>query len=229
MRSTVCSAVPDGASIFWSWWSSMTSAVSKHGAASSAKRTMSTAPMAKLAAITALALDASNAGAEVVDVGGAEPGGADDRVHAVVGAPGDVVAGGVDDGEVDRDLGTGVEQRVRRARDICRLASIPHCRRSSPRAYGSTAATSSSSGSSSTAWHTVAPMRPAAPNTPTLIMPACGSRRHLHLGKGIGRTHRGELRSPPPSTRSITRPMSSAVTASTCSTTQSRLGHLAHA
>ena len=60
MRSTVCSAVPDGASIFWSWWSSITSAVSNHGAASSAKRTMSTAPMAKLAAITALADDASN-------------------------------------------------------------------------------------------------------------------------------------------------------------------------
>jgi hypothetical protein len=41
-------AVPDGASTLASWCSSMTSAVSKHGAASSAKRIISTAPMAKL-------------------------------------------------------------------------------------------------------------------------------------------------------------------------------------
>ena len=122
MRSTVCIAVPDGASIFWSWWSSMISAVSKYGAASSAKRIISTAPMAKLGAITALArrrVEARRGSRRVV---GAEPGGADDRVHAVVGAPGDVVAGGVDHGEVDRDLGAGVGQRARAARAICRLA-----------------------------------------------------------------------------------------------------------
>ena len=112
MRSTVCIAVPDGASTFWSWWSSITSAVSNHGAASSAKRTMSTAPMAKLGAITAFADDASKRAAEVVDVGGREAGGADDRVHAVVGAPRDVLAGGVEHGEVDRDLGAGVGQRT---------------------------------------------------------------------------------------------------------------------
>ena len=64
IRSAVCIAVPDGASIFWSWWSSMTSAVSKYGAASSAKRIISTAPIAKFGAITALALDASKRGAE---------------------------------------------------------------------------------------------------------------------------------------------------------------------
>ena len=52
MRSAVSIAVPDGASIFWSWWSSTISAVSKYGAASSAKRIISTAPMAKLGAIT---------------------------------------------------------------------------------------------------------------------------------------------------------------------------------
>jgi hypothetical protein len=50
MRSAVRIAVPDGASILASWCSSMISAVSKHGAASSAKRIMRTAPMAKLGA-----------------------------------------------------------------------------------------------------------------------------------------------------------------------------------
>ena len=54
MRSAVRMAVPDGASIFSSWCSSMISAVSKHGAASSAKRIISTAPMAKLGAMTQL-------------------------------------------------------------------------------------------------------------------------------------------------------------------------------
>jgi len=50
IRSAVSMAVPDGASTFWSWWSSMISPVSKYGAASSAKRIMSTAPMAKFGA-----------------------------------------------------------------------------------------------------------------------------------------------------------------------------------
>ena len=44
------------------------------------------------------------------------------------------------------------------------------CRSFSPAAPGSTAATRSRSGSSTTAPHTVAPIRPAAPNTPTLTM-----------------------------------------------------------
>ena len=54
MRCTVIMAVPDGASTLLSWWSSITSAVSKNGAASSARRIINTAPMAKLGAITAL-------------------------------------------------------------------------------------------------------------------------------------------------------------------------------
>ena len=54
MRSTVSIAVPEGASTFWSWCSSMISAVSKNGAASSAKRIISTAPMAKFGATTQL-------------------------------------------------------------------------------------------------------------------------------------------------------------------------------
>ncbi len=66
--------------------------------------------MAKLGAMTALTLDGLEAGAEVVEVERGEPGGTDDRVHTVVGAPHEVLACGVDHGEVDRDLGAGVGQ-----------------------------------------------------------------------------------------------------------------------
>ena len=41
-----------------------------------------------------------------------EPGGADDRVDAVVRAPPQVGAGRVEVGEVDRDLGAGLGQRI---------------------------------------------------------------------------------------------------------------------
>ncbi len=57
MRCAVAMAVPDGASIFWSWCSSMISTLSKYGAACSANRIISTAPIAKFGAITALASD----------------------------------------------------------------------------------------------------------------------------------------------------------------------------
>ncbi len=60
MRCAVSAAVPDGASIFWLWCSSMISAVSKNGAAISANRIMSTAPTAKFGTIAAFAVDASN-------------------------------------------------------------------------------------------------------------------------------------------------------------------------
>ena len=208
----------------------MISAVSKYGAASSAKRTISTAPMAKFGAITALALDASKRGAELVDVVGAEPGRADDRVHAVLGAPGEVVAGGVDHGEVDRDLGAGVGQRVGAARAICRLgASIPNWRRSMPAWSGSTAATSSSSGSSQ---HRLAHRGAHAPagaehTDSDHRLTAIGGavdRRASDAASVAGPDDAPAVRAPSPSTRSITRPTSSAVTASTCSTTPSRLG-----
>ena len=58
------------------------------------------------------------AGPEVVDVGGGEPGRADDRVDVVVRAPDEGPAGGVDDGEVDHDLGLGVGQGVEVRRDL---------------------------------------------------------------------------------------------------------------
>ena len=93
MRSTVCMAVPEGASTFWSWCSSMTSAVSKNGAAISAKRIISTAPMAKLGAT--MQLDGERL-AEAGEVVVGEAAGADDRVHAVGGRPGHVAPGGVD-------------------------------------------------------------------------------------------------------------------------------------
>ncbi|MEZ5204263.1 MAG: hypothetical protein R2701_07755 [Acidimicrobiales bacterium] len=54
IRSTVRIAVPDGASSLASWWNSITSAVSNHGAASSAKRIIKIAPMAKFGAMRQL-------------------------------------------------------------------------------------------------------------------------------------------------------------------------------
>ena len=60
IRSAVAIAVPDGASTLSSWWSSMISAVSKYGAASSANFIMSTALIAKFGMIAALAVELSN-------------------------------------------------------------------------------------------------------------------------------------------------------------------------
>ena len=54
MRSRVARAVPEGASTLRSWCSSITSAVSKNGAAISAKRIIRAAPTAKLGAIRQL-------------------------------------------------------------------------------------------------------------------------------------------------------------------------------
>ncbi len=80
----------------------MISAVSKYGAASSAIRIISTAPMAKLGAITQLLV--VKAAREPVVIIGVESGRSDDCVHAVAGGPQDVVAGGRDMGEVDDDV-----------------------------------------------------------------------------------------------------------------------------
>ena len=118
IRCAVSMAVPDGASTLASWCSSMISAVSKYGAASSAKRIISTAPMAKFGAITALAADASKRVRRSSSSAGGEAGRADDGVHPVVGAPGEVRPGGVEDGEVDRHLGTGVGEDVGRLLDL---------------------------------------------------------------------------------------------------------------
>ena len=132
-------AVPDGASTFWSWCSSMISAVSNHGAASSAKRIISTAPMAKLGAIDAVARGeqrrASSSRSSSVEAGGA-----DDRVDPVLGAPAQVGAGRVELGEVDDHLDAGVEQRLGVGGDVEVGTATPvTLRRSIPAWWGSTA------------------------------------------------------------------------------------------
>ena len=118
MRSAVAMAVPDGASTFSSWWSSMISAVSKNGAASSAKRIISTALIAKLGTITAFDSAFSKRCRNRSTSAGLEPARADHRVHTVVGAPREVLASSVDDREVDRDLGARVEERIAVRRDV---------------------------------------------------------------------------------------------------------------
>ena len=72
----------------------MISAVSNHGAASSAKRIISTAPMAKFGAMTQLLVVKRLAKRVEVVVG--EAGGADHGVDAVLGAPAQVLPGRVD-------------------------------------------------------------------------------------------------------------------------------------
>ena len=101
--ATVIIAVPDGASIFWSWCSSMISAVSNNGAASSAKRIMSTAPMAKLGATMQLLRGEQMA--QLVELVVAETRRADDRVHLVHRAPAQVAHRRLGHGEVDGHLG----------------------------------------------------------------------------------------------------------------------------
>ena len=161
IRASGGTAVPDGASIFVSWCSSMISAVSKNGAASSAKRIISTALMAKLAAMMQLLpLNSLRNAVEVVVV---EPGGAHDCVHAVHRQPRQRDPGGRGHGEVDHDVAVRIGQRAQLAGDRDAMRSRYR------RACGSTAATSSSAGSAATASHTVAPMRPPAPTTPTRI------------------------------------------------------------
>ena len=92
IRCAVSIAVPDGASTFWSWCSSMISAVSNHGAACSANRIISTAPIAKFGAMNAFAALWPNRFVELVEVVLGEAGGADDRVHVVRRAPAQVLA-----------------------------------------------------------------------------------------------------------------------------------------
>jgi hypothetical protein len=58
----VRAAVPLGASTFWSWWSSMISALAMCLAASAAKRIISTAPIAKFGAISTFAFGRPSAG-----------------------------------------------------------------------------------------------------------------------------------------------------------------------
>ena len=112
MRCTVIMAVPDGASALVSWCSSITSAVSKNGAASSAKRIISTAPMAKFGATRQLlavkrlgqVVEVVGARSPVVPITAWTPWAAH---HAAFGL------GRAGDGEVDGDLGARLGQRAR--------------------------------------------------------------------------------------------------------------------
>ena len=158
MRRAVIIAVPDGASALASWCSSMTSAVSKYGAASSAKRIISTAPMAKFGAIRQLLV--VNAARSSATSSSVEAGRADDRVQPLLPAPGHVGPGGVEDGEVDGHLHLRGEHGARVVGD----GDPRH------RATGSAASDRGDQlevriGRDGRA--PVVPMRPVAPNTPT--------------------------------------------------------------
>src|SRR4051794_27848573 len=161
IRSRVSMAVPDGASALASWWSSMTSAVSKYGAASSAKRIISTAPMAKLGATRQLlAVKASRSSSRSM------------LVNPVV--PTTACTWLV---EHHRRFSRAAASTVKSTATstpasaiACAVAATSTPSTVSPACWGSTAATSSTASSSATASHTVAPMRPPAPNTPTRIV-----------------------------------------------------------
>ena len=140
ISSAVRRAVPEGASALSGWCSSTTSTDSKNGAASAAKRIISTAPMEKLGAIRTPTPGASSSqprsvGEPLV----VEAGRADHRVDAVLDAEPQVVHHHVGVGEVDDGLAP------RRSPD--RRASRRRRRR----------ATSSVSAAASTARHTSAP------------------------------------------------------------------------
>jgi hypothetical protein len=144
----------------------MISAVSNHGAASSAKRIISTAPMAKLGAIRQLLLvkaepnDARSSSVKpVVPTTACTPLAAH---HARLprAASRNV-----------KSTATSASASANASADdaICMpCASSPaKCETSRPAWCGSTAATSSRAGSRSTAPHTFEPTLPPAPNTPT--------------------------------------------------------------
>ncbi len=110
MRSTVAKAVPEGASTLPSWCSSMTSAVSNQGAASSAKRIMSTAPMAKLGAtMQLLRVKADRNVSRSASVNPVVPTTAWMPCSA---ATGQVLSCRVGHREVDDDFGAGLDQRL---------------------------------------------------------------------------------------------------------------------
>ena len=174
IRWAVATAVPDGASIFASWCISMISAVSKYGAASSAKRIISTALMAKLLAIRQLLpLNAVRTLARSSSVKPVVP---TTAWMPCIASHGNVIRAA--DATVKST--TTCAWASARARNSPATATPPSCW---PTARGSIAATSSRASSAATASHTVAPMRPPAPTTPTRIplMETNVARLHLHL------------------------------------------------
>ena len=117
-------AVPEGASTLASWCSSITSALSNSGAASSAKRIISTAERAKLGAMMQLLRSKSPAKLRQVLLG--ESGGADHGVDAIGGQAGQVLPGRGQHREVHGDLDTRLSERLQQGGDghRSRIASV---------------------------------------------------------------------------------------------------------
>ena len=161
-RAAVSRAVPDGASTLLSWCSSMISTLSIHGAASAARRIMSTAPMAKFGATTALHRPWPNSWSSSARSSGVRP-----VVPTTACTP--LAA---HQRRFSRARDAWVKSTATSAPAAPNASADPAMVRpstSAPAQGGSTAATSSRSAASATAVHTVAPIRPPAPNTPTLI------------------------------------------------------------
>src|SRR5215211_1483424 len=146
IRSAVRLAVPEGASSFCSWWSSITSHSGMWAAAWRANSIISTAPIAKLGATNRLAGPTpSNAekSAPVVPITQWTP--ASRQVRALSTAA------------------SGVEKSTT-------TSASPNTSPREVSSCGSTRPTSAMSSVPSTASRTVRPMRPAAPDTATLII-----------------------------------------------------------
>src|SRR5438105_4321286 len=169
IRWAVNRAVPEGASALLSWCSSMISADSNQGAAMAASCIMRTAPMAKLGAITALARSPSNRAEKswrslavrpVVPTTACTP--LSPHHRRLPRAASTWVKSTATDGAAAFTAGPS----------IASVRPVPVTPKSSsgrPSWGGSMTATSSMSGASSTARHTVVPIRPAAPSTATRI------------------------------------------------------------
>ena len=112
MREAVSIAVPEGASTFASWCSSMISAVSNHGAASAAKWIINTAPIAKFAATTAFACECANSSASSSKSSSVKPVVPTTAWTPCAATPAKVLARRAHHGEVDADLGVRLGQRV---------------------------------------------------------------------------------------------------------------------
>ena len=160
MRSAVARAVPEGASTLPSWCSSMTSAVSNQGAAISAKRCISTAPMAKLGTIRqALDVKAASSAARsssprpLVPTTACTPAAASTpRLARLASA-------------TVKSTTTSTPTLSRSPMSSTRVTPET----SAPGADGSAAATRTIPSAAVTASATIRPIRPAAPSTPTRI------------------------------------------------------------
>ena len=164
IRSAVATAVPDGASILPSWWVSTISAVSNHGAANSANRIISTAPMAKLGATKQLlVLKTSRNAARSSSPRPLVPTTACTPAAASTGSVARLASATVKSTTTSTP-GPASSKSSTLAATVTPLTSEPG-------ADGSAAATSVRPSASWTASATARPMRPATPSTPTRIGP----------------------------------------------------------